>query len=207
MTSASNTCPNGHETQRGDAHCGYCGTDLPTAEHPPPQKPAPTATSDASYYKRLAILGTVLAAVSIGIIVVSTRGASNDAGEGNFASTGPADNGVTQFGCEITPRPDLGKGITQVDPTCTEGSVLIEFCSDVPADLLRVPAYDTRQGPGTLTNVYVVGNPTHDGGYALVTHYIPSSAYPTNDGTRITCPSGAQQHFTPSEWRAFSKPS
>jgi hypothetical protein len=114
---------------------------------------------------------------------------------------------MTRFGCQVTARPDLGEGITQVDPTCTEGGVIIEVCSDVPADLLKVPAYDTRQGRGTITNLYVVGDANYDGGDAVVTHYIPSSQHPTNDGTRITCPSGAERNFTADEWQAFNTPS
>ncbi len=206
MTDDSTRCPNGHENQPGDSHCGYCGTELPTAENLPPQEPAPTATSDASYYKRLAILGTLLAAVSIGIIVVSTRGGSSDAGEGNSASTGAAENEVTRFGCEISPDPTM-EGVTFVDPTCTEGGVLTEYCDDVPADLLKVPAYDERQGPDTFTRIYAVGDASQDRGDALVTHYIPSTADPTNDGTKITCPDGATRYFTADQWQRFLRPS
>jgi hypothetical protein len=198
-------CPNGHDTQPGDSHCGHCGTALAVTEDQQSQEPGPTSTSDASYHKRLAILGVLIAAVCIGIIVVSTRGGGSETSDRDSTSTAWAENEATQFGCEITPMPDLGKDITQVDPTCTEGGVLTQYCPDVPPDLLKVPAYDTRQGPGTLTNVYVVGDTTYDGGDALVTHYIPSTANPTNDGTRITCPSGEQTYFTRDEWQAFTR--
>lgn len=85
------TCPNGHDVLDGDEFCGECGSALPTADDQPAPDPAPAVTSDASYYKRLVIFGVLLAAVCIGIIVVSTRGGDGDSNENAFAPTRAAD--------------------------------------------------------------------------------------------------------------------
>ena len=150
----------------------------------------------------------LLAIGVVGLFSLRSTGSSGDgyASEDDYANADPdpADS-VTQFGCPITPIEGFD-GATQVDPTCTEGGVILEACPDVSGEMLKVPAYDTRQAGNSITNAYAVGDASFDGGEALVTHFLPSSGSSASGFTRITCPSGRYTDYTTAEWDQFLQP-
>ena len=112
-------CPKGHEVSDGLAFCPTCETDRATGAEEPSEGDGPASTSDATYYKRLVVLGVILL-VGAGVFIW----ASERSGPEWDASV---EHAIAYVCGDITPA-DVARADQHLRPT-----VPGEFATDVPA--------------------------------------------------------------------------
>ena len=137
-------------------------------------------------------------AYSLGLLVATLLlavGVSALVGNDDPAPEPQAGLETTRYGCQIEPQGLQGdlESVTIVDPTCTEGGVIVEYCN-IDEDSIYVPPLFS-EGSDFIQRTYETD-------YGQATFRIQMTA---PFSKHLDCPGGDTHEFTSEQWDSFTE--